>query len=939
MSVQLSPADLHPLEPEIAEFRALNTAQLLLRAAQEYSSTGIGFAASDRDSSEFLTHSGLLEEARRILGGLQIYHRRPGDTIALVLERARDFIPTYWACVLGGYIPCPIAPIRNDPARWAKHLAHIDALLDEPLFVTTSTLRDELPENLPSVDLSRLRESAPLDVVYEASPEAAAVLMLTSGSTGHSKAVALTHANLLSSMAAKTRSQGLQPTDITLNWISFEHVAALLEVHLVSLYVGATQVNTEAATILADPLLFLRLIDRHRVTVTFTPNFLLGQINSMLEAAQLKGAPVRDPRMDLSCVRHIVSGGEANVVETGVRFLELLEPNGLARSVLRPAFGMTETCGGSIYSRHFPDMDVGCEFASVGAPVEGLQIRIVNETGGVVPSGHAGELQLRGPMIFPRYYNNADATATAFTSDGWFRTGDLGRIADGQLTLVGRSKDSIIVSGVNYYAHELEAVLNELEGVERSFVAVFPTRPPGADTEQLVITFATTFPLEDEERLHQLNVAVRNTTILLWGFRPAWILPLPRDAFPKTSLGKIQRSLLRKRLEDGELAGHQEYVAALTQRQLGGYVVPQGPTELAVASVFAELFGLDPGSVSATASFFDLGGTSLDILKLTHTLPSRFPLSDVPVASILQSPTVRALAERLVPRENTGGRKYDPIVPLQITGSKAPLFVVHPGIGEVLVFVSLAKYFVNERPFYALRARGFDPGESHFSSLAEMVDSYLAAVRARQPHGPYALAGYSLGGPIAVEMARVLETQGEQVAFIGCIDGPPCDRVEPLDEPEIAVSLAFFLSLIDKRQLRELPGLLRSNAEDVCAYLFSHAPARRLTELNLDLPKFRAWAALSYSLNAVSASYVRASDGPCVEAVTVFYAEPLRYEKEDWLSRLKDWDRFTRVPTRYIEVGGDHASLLGPKHVGAFQATFRAEIERSMAATGGGTSH
>lgn len=433
MSVQISPADLGRLEPEITEFRALNTAQLLLRAAQEYSSTGIRFAASDRDSSEFLTHSGLLE------------------------------------------------------------------------------------------------------------------------------------------------------------------------------------------------------------------------------AAQLKGAPARDSRLDLACVRHIVSGGEANVVETGVRFLELLEPNGLARYVLRPAFGMTGTCGGSIYSRHFPDGDSGCEFASVGAPVEGLQMRIVNETGGLVPPGHVGELQLRGPMIFPGYYNNADATATAFTSDGWFRTGDLGRISAGQLTLVGRSKDSIIVSGVNYYSHELEAVLNELEGIERSFVAVFPTRPSGADTEQLAITFATTFPLDDEERLHQLNVAVRNTTILLWGFRPAWILPLQRDAFPKTSLGKIQRSLLRKRLEAGELAGHQEYVAALTPRQLGGYVVPERPTEVAVAGVFAELFGLDPGTVSATASFFDLGGTSLDILKLTHSehrsgsLRRPWQQSRVPSPRPTRTGLVQAGACRFVP--------------------------------------------------------------------------------------------------------------------------------------------------------------------------------------------------------------------------------------------------------------------------------------------------
>src|SRR3569833_3828433 len=149
--------------------------------------------------------------------------------------------------------------------------------------------------------------------------------MLTSGSTGDSKAVTLTHRNLLASMACKTRRQALTARDIALNWISFDHVAALLEVHLVSLYAGATQIHVAPAGILADPLRLLRLIDRHRVSLTFSPNFLLGQINATLQS-QAAGI---DASLDLSCVRHLISGGEANVVATGQRFLQLLARYGL----------------------------------------------------------------------------------------------------------------------------------------------------------------------------------------------------------------------------------------------------------------------------------------------------------------------------------------------------------------------------------------------------------------------------------------------------------------------------------------------------------------------------------------------------------------------------------------------------------------------------------
>lgn len=906
----------------------VNITEFLLDAAKLSSLTGVRYIAGGEAGSEFQTYKQLLMEANCILGGLRAYNRRPGAKVALLLERARDFIPAFWGCVLGGLIPCPLTPIRNDPERWMKHLTHVDELLDHPLFVTSTQLWEELPDELPAVDLAVLRTAPAYEAFHSAQPHDTAALVLTSGSTGNSKAVTLTHSNLVASMQGKAQRQGLTAVDRTLNWISFDHVASLLEVHMVSLCVGAVQAHADPAPILTDPLLFLDLIHRYRVTVTFSPNFLLGQISALLER-QEHGVERRKHAWDLSCIRYIVSGGEANVVDTGRRFVELLAPQGLARTAIRPAFGMTETCAGSIYSRDFPNGDQG-EFASVGTPIAGLQMRVVEDGGAIAAPGEPGELQLRGTMIFSGYHNNPQATQAAFTADGWFRTGDLGRIEEGRLTLVGRSKDSIIVSGVNYFSQELEAALNELEGIERSFVAVFPTRPKGQDTEQLVVTFATSFPLEDEGRLHQLIVAVRSTTILLWGFRPSIILPLPSAAFPKTNLGKIQRTLLRKRLEAGELASHQAYVAEVTRRQLGGYFAPEGPAERAIAEIFAELFALDTATVSATASFFDLGGTSLDILKLIQMLAERLDRSGVSVATILQSPTVRLLAARLAPQMPGAGTVYDPLVPMQLSGTKPPLFCVHPGIGEVLVFVNLAKYFVNDRPFYAIRARGFEAGDPPFESLDEMVNTYVAAVRRRQPHGPYALAGYSLGGPIAVEMARVLESQGERVAFIGCLDGPPCDRVPALDAVDIAVSLAYFLSLIDRHQLGALPAQLRETQEDYCAYLTSVAPPDRLAELNLDLPRFRAWAALSHGLNTLGASYVHRAGGPTVRSLTVFHAEPLRFEKQEWLRMLRHWDRFAFEPIRYLEVGGDHASMLGPKHVGTFQAVLRAEIDRAF---------
>ncbi|MFG2718594.1 AMP-binding protein [Streptomyces sp. NPDC048416] len=903
---------------------------LLLNAARHHDDTGIrycpqGSAVGFHDQS----HTELLDDALRLLTTLRAQGLRPRDKVVLILERPREFITAFWASVLGGFIPCPMAPLPGDRTRWAAQLAHVDTLLDGPLIVTSTALAAELPpvERHFTLNLDRLSATEPARP-HTAAPQDTAVLVLTSGSTGHSKAVMLSHANLLASMAGKNTRHRLGAADTTLNWVSFDHVAALLECHLLPLSTGSRQLHTQAAVVLGDPLEFLRLISRHGVTMTFTPNFLLGLLNSAAPGLKETGE-----ELDLSRVRQIISGGEAVVCATAEAFLDSFAPYGLARDTLWPAFGMTETCAGSIYSRSFPDIDRGREFAGLGTPVEGVRIRIADPDDRELPEGEVGELQLTGPVITRGYYNNEQATRDAFTADGWFRSGDLGHLDEGRLTLVGRSKDSVIVNGVNYFSHEIETVLETLESVAGSYVAAFPVRPEGSDTEQVVIAFHAEVAPGDDAALYRVLTAVRGSVVGHWGFRPALVLPLPKDAFPKTSLGKIQRSLLRDRLASGQYAAHQRAVADLTTRMLGAYTAPVSATEQAVAEVYADMFDLDPASVSATANFFELGGTSLDLLRLRSRLAQRLGGSGPQIVTVLKAPTVRALAARLTGPSAPAGATgtYDPVVPLQTTGTKTPLFCVHPGVGEVLVFVNLAKYFVGDRPFYALRARGFNEGEKPFVTFDQMVDSYVDAIRARQPHGPYAVAGYSFGAAVAFEIAKALRAQGERVDFVGSFNLPPHIkyRMEELDFIETAANLAFFLGLLDKEQARELPGPLRGlPLEEQLRQLLDAASPERMASLDLDHERFCDWAELANSLTNLGRTYEPSGTVP---SVSVFYATPLRGTKEDWLAHeLRRWDEHTTGPNRYIEVPGEHYTLMGPRHVAAFQTILRGELDRAL---------
>jgi thioesterase domain-containing protein/acyl carrier protein len=529
-------------------------------------------------------------------------------------------------------------------------------------------------------------------------------------------------------------------------------------------------------------------------------------------------------------------------------------------------------------------------------------------------------------MVFRRYYNNDAATRAAFTTEAWFRTGDLGRIDNGWLSIVARIKDSIIVNGVNYFGHELETQLQQLEGIERSFVAAFPSRPKGADTEQLVVAFATSLS-DDETALYQLVVAVRNTTIMLWGFRPTLILPLPKSAFPKTSLGKIQRSLMRQRLEAGTYQAEAAQIARIVSQQIGAHEPPHGPLEEAIAQIYCSILGVDPSTLSATVNFFDLGGTSLDILKLTQAL-DRSCGAKLSTLNILQNPTVRQLAARIDSGSPSGGARYNPIVSLQVSGKKTPLFCVHPGNSEVLVLVNLAKYFLHDRPFNAFRPRGFQSGETCFETLDEMVNTYVEALLARQPRGPYAIAGYSMGALIAFEMAKQLEARGHQIGVLGLIDHGPNLKAESISYTQLATVLAWVLDLID------MPALHRLRAEipdaplsiDTCEYILRSASRRRFAELDLDLEKFFTWARVAHTTEKLL--YARVTEGK-VRSLTAFCSSGT-WGVDDWAAQLHAWNAFTEQPARLIDVAGDHYSLMSPKHVAAFQAQLREQIDLGM---------
>ncbi|KLI01901.1 peptide synthetase [Sporolactobacillus inulinus CASD] len=881
------------------------------------------------------TYLDTYNESRLILNNLHQSGIKTGDIVVLALEEHSDFIPLIWACVLGGIIPCPIIPRVADMEVWRGNLNHISKLLNNPTFIISSRnlkLFDVDNKILKVEDLHN-PVSAPAKVDSDNVPDIA-FLMLSSGSTGAPKAITLTHENILNSLEGKRLATGIEDTDITMNWIAFDHVAALTECHFLPLFTGSTQIQVPAVDIVSDPLFFLKIISKYRVSHTFTPNFLLGQITSLIDGTN--GLPEKIQQMDFSCLKRIISGGEANVCETGDRFLNAFADLGMKRSVIWPAFGMTETCAGSIYSTNFENEIGKSEFATLGKPIPGLKIRILGENGEVMNPGQEGELQLHGAMIFNKYYSNEKATKEAFTEDGWFKTGDLGIIEpdSGSLRLVGRSKDSIIVNGNNYFLYELETVIGSLEGIAPSFIAAFSTRPVGSDTESLVVFYTPLSDYNTPQQLRNINIAIRNITILRWGFRPLLVLPVSKDILIKTSLGKIQRSKLRKKYESGEFDSLIADFASLEKEYTPPIVPAENGYEEKIINLFSKITGISTGEIGATSNFFSLGGTSLEILRLLTSLKGQFDTKrNFSLVDLLRDPTPRGIAH-LASSKTANNKEYNPIVPLQKKGVGAPIFMIHPGVGEVLVFVNLANFFMDERPIYALRARGFNPNEKFFESFDELVSTYAAAIKQYQPHGPYYIAGYSYGGPVSLPVAQTLEAMGEKVHVL-VIDAPPVIEHPrgKVDRVESALILSFFLGFIDKSQLDTLGNYLRES-EDInpVDYLFSLAPTSRIRELGQDLTTFKHWNDLAYGLSQIGGSYKPKGS---VNDITVFYAQPIWGSKADYFeTMLKKWDKYSRSPVRYIEVPGEHHTILNPEFVDKFQEIFRSELSKMVSKQG-----
>ncbi|WP_433392308.1 amino acid adenylation domain-containing protein [Micromonospora sp. KLBMP9576] len=641
--------------------------EALLRAARTFPREGVRTVGPD-GREEFVDHVELLARARAVLPGLRACGLRRGSHVILRITSGEQYWPTFWGCVLGGVVPLTVgAPTGYDADNpSATALVHAWRVLGEPVVLAgpqdlDALARLELRDHVvavPELTSTHGTDPGPADVPAAAargpattSPESVALLQLSSGTTGRPKVIPLTHRGLSEYAVGARTMLDVGPQDVLLNWLPLDHSASLLLYHLGGVFLGATSVHVATERVLEDPLRWLELMRRHRVTHSWAPNFGLRLVADAV--ARTPGPP-----WDLRGVRRVLTGGEQCRAETIEAFVAA---TGVPASAMTPAWGMSETCtaitftsftapgarlrirtaslGGDLAYAADGDLDDTTEFVSVGLPAPGATLRILDPAGAVLPEGRVGRLQVSSARVTPGYLADPEATRLAFPDgDGWLETGDLAFMHGGRITITGRAKDLIILNGNNLPCHEVEQVAGEVDGVRHGLVAAVGVPDPRTGTESLAIFYVP----DDTADMPPAGVAgaVSAAVARRWQVAPARVLPVAEAQFPRTSGGKIRRAELARRLlaDEPPARPRDEPPAA------GG---PVGPGRAQVRAVLTGILSdLVGGPVDPARPFYELGVGSVEIVRLRVGL-ERALGRGVPQPVLFAHPTIDALSAHL----------------------------------------------------------------------------------------------------------------------------------------------------------------------------------------------------------------------------------------------------------------------------------------------------
>ncbi|MBG5334403.1 pyoverdine non-ribosomal peptide synthetase PvdD, partial [Pseudomonas aeruginosa] len=662
--------------------------------------------------------------------------------VGLALERSLDMLVGLLAILKAGGAYLPL-----DPAAPEERLAHI---LDDSgvrLLLTQGHLLERLPRQagvevlaIDGLVLDGYAESDPLPTL---SADNLAYVIYTSGSTGKPKGTLLTHRNALRLFSATEAWFGFDERDVWTLFHSYAFDFSVWEIFGALLYGGRLVIVPQWVS--RSPEDFYRLLCREGVTVLNQTPSAFKQLMAVACSA--------DMATQQPALRYVIFGGEALDLQSLRPWFQRF---GDRQPQLVNMYGITET---TVHVTYRPVSEADLEgglVSPIGGTIPDLSWYILDRDLNPVPRGAVGELYIGRAGLARGYLRRPGLSATRFVPNPFpggagerlYRTGDLARFqADGNIEYIGRIDHQVKVRGFRIELGEIEAALAGLAGVRDAVVLAHD----GVGGTQLA-GYVVADSAEDAERLREsLRESLKRQ--LPDYMVPAHLMLLER--MPLTVNGKLDRQALP------------QPDASLSQQ---AYRAPGSELEQRIAAIWAEILGVE--RVGLDDNFFELGGHSLLLLMLKERIGDTCQAT----LSISQLMTHASVAEQAACIE--GQARESLLVPLNGRREGSPLFMFHPSFGSVHCYKTLAMALRDRHPVKGVVCRALLGAGREVPEWDDMVAEYAEQLLQEHPEGVFNLAGWSLGGNLAMDVAARLEQRGRQVAFVGWIDAPAPVRVE-----------------------------------------------------------------------------------------------------------------------------------------------------------------
>lgn len=663
-----------------------------------------------------ITYGELDKQIHQMANYLKDQGVKKGDFVGVALPRSIEMVSFLFAIM-----KCGAAYVPLDPNYPSKRLEYMLEDSEATFLITSKNLTVAPSSNSKILYSEDILPKLPLmEVSWSGEPiniNGLAYLLYTSGSTGKPKGVQVTHKNLVNLLQSVLNEPGIQESDIFLSitTISFDIAGAELYAPLLA---GA-QLLLADDTAVKDTRLLLDMLKKEKVSMMqATP----ATWQMLLDAGWKEPLPIR-----------AISTGEALPISLFKTIIDKVDE-------LWNLYGPTETTIWSTVKK----LNQADEFVTIGRPLANTQCYLIDERGSLVEPGKVGELCIAGDGVSNGYLKRPELTNEKFIENPFnnhlgpilYKTGDLAKITvDGDLQCLGRIDQQVKIRGHRIELGEIEDALDSIDGIDASVVLL--------NNDRLIAYIISPETLK-KQTSHWKDIL--RTQLPLYMVPQEFIF---LNEFPKTLNGKIDR----KALQGLENKIENDFT----------HTKPNTKSEEIIAKIWEECLNID--NLDVTSDFFELGGHSLVAVRVMTKIEDSTG-NRLPLVALLKHPTVKKLAAYMDKEFIT----WDCLVPLKPEGTKPPLYIVHGAHHNVLIFNELAQALGKDQPVYGLQARGLDGIEEPHDSMHDMARDYLKEIMVSNPDGPYCLAGFSLGGTIAFEMARQLREQGKTVKIVAEFD-------------------------------------------------------------------------------------------------------------------------------------------------------------------------